>query len=583
MSTVIDKEHRGRGEVPPGATGRSGGEPWLLVAPWVAWLSVAVVTGAGCPSSFGPRRPETRRPAPRTAVDAARRLCKDTPGDWRPLFAPRFRRNAPVQGVRQRLQTLRRLHGRCLGVKALRGRRVVWRFERARVLGRIYLDDAHRIAGIWFGALRVPGDTWARLLADLQRLPGRASLTALAFPEAPAARPAGSAKAAEIAKAAKSVEAAETAKAAETAEAWGGRRVLAALRPRLALAVASAFKLYVLKAIAAEIEGGRMRWDDVVRLRQRHRSLPPAPLNRRPDGAPLTVQSLATWMLAASDNTATDHLLHHVGRVVVERHAGTYNRPFLSTLEMFKLKGEILGSGSRPGTESESASGSGSGSGLGSGSGPGSGSGSGPGPRPGTGPESASGPGSGSGSGPGVASGSGSRSSRWRWARARAEQYLEAPQAKRRELLEQLRQIPRRRVKGRWKEPRLVDRLEWFFSTRDLCEEMLRLRDLPPFRATRGPALPGRWRRIAYKGGSEPGVRNVTLALQHRKSRRWHCLSITWNNPKARLDRPRFRALVRRALWLLWTGAPAAAPSEAPPSSIRPGAGPPSRRRPRRR
>jgi beta-lactamase class A len=347
------------------------------------------------------------------------------------------------------MTTRRRLYGRCLGVKPLGGPRVVWRFERAQILGRIYLDDAHRIAGLWFDDVRVPGDTWARLVADLKKLPGQASLTARA----------------------------------------AGGRLLAAHRPDRALAVASAFKLYVLDTLVREIRAGRMRWDDVVQLRDRWRSLPPAPLNRWPDGAPLTVQSLATWMMKASDNTATDHLLHHVGRRVVERHAGTWNRPLLSTLEMFKLKS--------PGRTEL------------------------------------------------------------------AERYLKLPLAERRELLEQIASKPRRGLKTGWKQPRLVDRLEWFFSTRALCEVMLRVGKLPLWRTKRGPSNRRQWRRVAAKGGSEPGVRNQTLALQHRRTKRWYCLSITWNNPQAPLDHRRFDALVARALDLLWQTP--ATPTDRPP------------------
>ncbi|MFN0206478.1 MAG: serine hydrolase, partial [Planctomycetota bacterium] len=62
--------------------------------------------------------------------------------------------------------------------------------------------------------------------------------------------------------------------------------------------------------------------------------------------SPVTLHTLATLMISQSDNTATDHLLFLLGRERVEemvtkmgnQHAER-NVPFLSTLELFKLKG----------------------------------------------------------------------------------------------------------------------------------------------------------------------------------------------------------------------------------------------------
>ncbi len=407
---------------------------------------------AACPAP----RPTTppAGPVPRTVLGLATHLCLHPDASWRGLFAPALRDRGLVERVRGAFRQLRRLHGPCRAVKHRGGPRVVYelvstdtqtpkgppRTSRVLVPGTLHLDANQRIDGIWFRPAVVPGDTWARLVRDLRALPGQTALTALTI--------------------------------------RNGRQVrLAGQQSKKALAVGSAFKLYLLKALRQEIHDGRMRWDDVVLLDPKQRSFPSAPLNRWPAHAPLTLQTVATWMIARSDNTATDLLLHHLGRALVERHAGTWNRPFLSTREMFVLKS--------PGLESL------------------------------------------------------------------AKRYLAAPLAGRRALLAEIARVPRREVRPDWRRPRYVDRLEWFFSTDALCRVMLPLKDLPVFRVSSGPASPRRWRRIAYKGGSEPGVRNVTLALQHRRTGRWACLSLTWNRTDARLDLPRFRFLVARALRLL--------------------------------
>lgn len=261
-------------------------------------LALFVLLTAGCPPP--PPAPRARpAPLPRTVPALATHLCTQPPGNWTGLFTPAWRDGRALERVAAAFETHRRLYGPCAGVRHGGGLRVVYRYRDAEVPGRLVVTAQGLIAGVWFQRARVPGDSWGRLVADLRRLPGATSLSVV--------------------------------------DASG--RVIAAHQPDQPMAVASSFKLYLLKALQQEVTDGRMRWDDVVRLDPRRRSLPTAPLNRWPDGAPLTLQTLATWMIARSDNTATDHLLFHLGRELVEKHAGTFNRPLLSTREMFALKG----------------------------------------------------------------------------------------------------------------------------------------------------------------------------------------------------------------------------------------------------
>jgi hypothetical protein len=59
-----------------------------------------------------------------------------------------------------------------------------------------------------------------------------------------------------------------------------------------------------------------------------------------------------------------------------------------------------------------------------------------------------------------------------------------------------------------------------------------------------------RWSYIGYKGGSEPGVLNMTYLLQATKGQ-WFAMSITWNNSQAPLDNGKIFALVQRALQII--------------------------------
>ena len=118
-------------------------------------------------------------------------------------------------------------------------------------------------------------------------------------------------------------------------------KVIHALHAERVLAIGSAFKLYLLGTI---VEHARP-WDDVVELTDDHKSLPSGVLQGWPDGSPVTVHTLASEMISISDNTATDHLLHYLGRKTVESQLEIMgntdperSRPMLATLEMFKIK-----------------------------------------------------------------------------------------------------------------------------------------------------------------------------------------------------------------------------------------------------
>ncbi|MDI1296496.1 MAG: serine hydrolase, partial [bacterium] len=105
--------------------------------------------------------------------------------------------------------------------------------------------------------------------------------------------------------------------------------------------------------------------------------------------------------------------------------------------------------------------------------------------------------------------------------------------------------------------PVAIDTIEWFASARDAIAllDWLRLHGgdaLPILAANPGiaPADARRWRYLGYKGGSEPGVIAMNLLAQ-AKDGQWYGVSGSWNDSAARVDEPRFVALMTRALNLL--------------------------------
>ncbi|MGC5015341.1 serine hydrolase [Streptosporangium sp. DT93] len=118
-----------------------------------------------------------------------------------------------------------------------------------------------------------------------------------------------------------------------------------AVAPDTVRPLGSIFKLYVLGAVAERIRDGRLSWNTRITIAPELKSLGEDGLTTRPDGTTTTVGEAAELMISISDNTATDLLVHTVGREAVEAtvrrwsgHAGR-NTPFLTTREAFLLKG----------------------------------------------------------------------------------------------------------------------------------------------------------------------------------------------------------------------------------------------------
>ena len=67
------------------------------------------------------------------------------------------------------------------------------------------------------------------------------------------------------------------------------------------------------------------------------------------------------------------------------------------------------------------------------------------------------------------------------------------------------------------------------------------------------PAMPeakrGNWRYVGFKGGSEPGVLNLTWLLQDQAGD-WRILSLSWNDPAAPVDAGTLELIAQRILSL---------------------------------
>jgi beta-lactamase class A len=262
-------------------------------------------------------------------------------------------------------------------------------------------------------------------------------------------------------------------------------QVLHELNPDVSLAIGSAFKLYILAALSED----QKPWSEILSIRQDLLSLPSGLLHRALPGSPMTVYGLAALMLSISDNTATDHLLHHAGRSRVEQMMSLAGNalpgrsvPFLATLEMFKLKSDP----------------------------------------------------------------------------ALMSKYIAADEATRRALLDtEVRAIQRDEVARRlsdWKDPIAIDAIEWFASASDLCRLMNHFRQKNDAAALGLMAInPGLrfddkvFSYVGFKGGSEPGVINLTFLLKTVEGESY-ALSAGWNDPCKEVDLGLFVGLVQKVI-----------------------------------
>lgn len=71
--------------------------------------------------------------------------------------------------------------------------------------------------------------------------------------------------------------------------------------------------------------------------------------------------------------------------------------------------------------------------------------------------------------------------------------------------------------------------IEWHFSVHDLCTLIGRAHDALPLQINPGLAIPQNWSAVAFKGGNDHGVINLTTWLKNKKNSTY-CVSATWNN-----------------------------------------------------
>jgi beta-lactamase class A len=89
--------------------------------------------------------------------------------------------------------------------------------------------------------------------------------------------------------------------------------------------------------------------------------------------------------------------------------------------------------------------------------------------------------------------------------------------------------------------------VEWHYSVRDLCRLMAGVADLPLMTINPGVADPHDFRRVAYKGGSDTGVINMTTMVTTKRGSKV-CFSATLNDPNNDVNDSAFESAYRSVL-----------------------------------
>ncbi|UUL82695.1 serine hydrolase [Sphingomonas qomolangmaensis] len=232
-------------------------------------------------------------------------------GDYDTAFTATFRAQISRARFDAIAAQLRSQYGQATGVERIDVTNrlqavVIIGYERGTATVSLSLDAAapHAIGGLLITGTAPRGDSLERVTAELRALPGSTEIGIYALgADAP--------------------------------------RVMAQLNADVAVPIGSAFKLWVLAELVAQVKAGERRWADVVPLGAA--SLPSGITQSWPAGSPMTLQSLATLMLSISDNTATDTLMTVLGRERIDARAVALGAPrtslpVLATREAFTLK-----------------------------------------------------------------------------------------------------------------------------------------------------------------------------------------------------------------------------------------------------
>lgn len=252
--------------------------------------------------------------------------------------------------------------------------------------------------------------------------------------------------------------------------------------------IGSTFKLYVLATLAREIAQGDRRWSDMVTLGQ-NRSFPSGMIQDWPENAPLTLHTLASLMISISDNTATDALIDELGRDAILQTLidSGHSQPELNDPFLKTREMFLLKAGPK----------------------------------------------------------------------GRLDTYKRSDVGVRQQILDGIDdvRVPENEVAAAFSGAPVALDVEWFASANDIARLFKYLRrtadpqarEIMAINPSMSAQRRARWAYVGYKGGSEPGVLNLTWLLEDKDGRE-HALILSQRNDDLRFDPTPLELIAQRML-----------------------------------
>lgn len=124
--------------------------------------------------------------------------------------------------------------------------------------------------------------------------------------------------------------------------------------------------------------------------------------------------------------------------------------------------------------------------------------------------------------------------------------YIQSSIKEKRKILNEINDVEVN-VKDLSSEPVLIDQIEWFFTTKELCNLIYELKGAEQITINPGLAAKDKWHKIGFKGGSEPGVLQYTHLLQETPEGPIYTVSVTANG-KEGVDNNKVTELTSRLI-----------------------------------
>lgn len=116
------------------------------------------------------------------------------------------------------------------------------------------------------------------------------------------------------------------------------------------------------------------------------------------------------------------------------------------------------------------------------------------------------------------------------------KKYLEENESGKEKIIKQLKETVGLDAPVVANAPIAIKQIGYFFNTNDLCDVIYDLKDCDVLGINPGVVDEKQWYKAYFKGGSEPGVINLTQLLQKTEGSDVYTLSITFNNESKLVD-----------------------------------------------